>query len=117
MTINVVTLTWNIEDLIQNPATKSTITVTPDSQVVFPVANQIVVAQPRSVTFTGGTGSMTGVVATDNTGMLPVTFNYRITVTDAIDTRFTFIKPFTTPIKFSNGATQDLADLLAPLLH
>jgi len=116
MSLNTVTLTWNLVDLHQNGIGKSKITVTPSVlissislDVVFPMLS-------RSVTFTGGTGSLAGIVATDNAGLSPAVFEYIITVTDAVDYRFTTIQPFATPIAFANGATQDLSVLLAATL-
>jgi hypothetical protein len=116
MSLNTVTLTWNLVDLRQNGVGKSKITVTPAVQVTFGGLDLIIPELARSVIFTGGTGSMAGIIATDNAGMSPSAFEYIITVTDAVDFRFTTIQPFATPINFANGATQDLSVLLAAVL-
>jgi hypothetical protein len=116
MSLQTVTLTWNLSDFLQVAVGKAMITVSPDTQVAIQSAGQIVVPQPRSRTFTGGSGSLSGIVATDNTGMSPATFNYLISVINAVDTRQVLVPQFSTPIAFANGATQDLADILAAVL-
>lgn len=113
MALNTVTLTWNITDLIQSAVGKSTLVITPTSDVSVLSLGTILTTAPRTYTFTGGTGSVAGLVATDNAGMTPATFLYRISVMNAVDTRFTLIPEFRTPIAFANGTTQDLAALLA----
>jgi hypothetical protein len=116
MSLNTVTLTWDLVDLRQNPIGKSKITVTPAVQVTLAGIGVVIPGLSRSAVFTGGSGSIAGIVATDNAGMSPVKFKYIITVTDAIDVRFTTIQPFSTYIDYVNGATQDLSVLLAAVL-
>lgn len=116
MSLNTVTLTWDIVDLVQHGIGKSTITVTPAVQVTFGGLDLIIPELARSVTFTGGSGSMPGIIATDNAGMSPASFEYIIMVSDAVDYRFVTIQPFATKIDHANGATQDLSVLLAAVL-
>lgn len=116
MSLNTVTLTWNIQDMLQSAVSKAVLSVTPSAQVNY-VSGGIVVARvARTVTFTGGTGSISGIVATDNTGILPSPFQYLISVINAVDTRQVLVPQFPTPLAFANGATQDLSVLLAAYL-
>lgn len=116
MALNTVTLTWNLEDFLLHAVGLALITVTPSAQVVIESAGQIVIPEPRSVTFSGGTGSLAGIIATDNAGMSPATFEYAISVINLPDTRFVIIPEFTVPITHASGSTQDLSALLASVL-
>lgn len=116
MSLNTVTLTWDLVDLRQNAVGKSTLTITPAVDVNCSSLDILFPELARSVTFTGGTGSLAGIVATDNAGLVPLNFEYIIKVIDAIDTRYITIPAFATTIAFANGATQDLSTLLAAVL-
>jgi hypothetical protein len=116
MVLNTVTITWDLVDLLQNGIGKSKLTITPAIELSCPSLDIMIPSLARSVTFTGGSGSLAGIVATDNSALSPAVFEYIITITDAIDFRFTTIQPFATPIAYANGATQDLSTLLAAVL-
>lgn len=115
MALSVVTLTWDIEDLVLSAVGPSLLSVNPVSSLPFVTENITMADVSRSVTFTGGTGSLTGIIATDNTEV-PAGFRYAISVINAVDQRFTLIPAFTTAIRFADGSTQDLTDLLVHIL-
>lgn len=116
MALLTVTLTWNVTDLIQ-AGIAATLTITPTARLDDSTDSIIIAGLPRQVAFTGGTGSLAGIVANDNSALAPGGTGYRIT----IDTQGTALVPgvnvldMTTAISHSAGATQDLSDLL-PLL-
>lgn len=113
MALNTVTVTWDLTDFLQVAVPDScTITFTPTSLLADAADNVIILNQPRSVTFTGGTGSRAGIVANDNAALVPTGTAYSITVFDN-STGLTVVPQFTAIINFSAGATQDLADLYA----
>lgn len=116
MALNTVTLTWNLTDCLQSPVGQAQITIAPAVQVTIPSANLVLVTKGHSYTFSGGSGSRAGIVATDNAGMSPASFKYLVSVTNAVDTRQVLVPQFSTPLDFANGAVQDLADLLAAVL-
>lgn len=115
MALSVVTLTWDIEDLSLTAVGQSQLTVNPVSSLPFVTENITMADVTRSATFTGGTGSITGIIATDNSEV-PAGFRYEISVINAVDQRFTLIPAFRTEIRFANGSTQDLTDLLVNIL-
>lgn len=116
MALNTVTLTWNLEDFLLAAVGQALLTITPSAQVVIESAGQIVIPEARSVTFTGGSGSLAGIIATDNAGMSPATFEYTISVINLPDTRVVIVPAFTVPLAHANGSTQDLSALLASVL-
>lgn len=107
MALNTVTLTWNLQDFLQAGA-QAVVTIAPSVNVTDAADKVIVAANPRSLG-TGATGSMPGIIATDNAGLLPSGWSYVIKVTTAGGA---VIGPFNALISFANGATQDLSALV-----
>ena len=108
MALSTVTLTWDLADLIQS-GVNATITLTPTA-VLTDTTDHIVIPQvARSRVFTGGTGSLPGIIACDNSAITPAGWAYTITVTLA---NGTVLLTETAFINFANGATQDLSALI-----
>lgn len=111
MALNTVTLTWDLADFLQAVITdQCTISVTPTFLVADTVDNLIIPAVPRSVAFSAGIGSMSGIVANDNGQLTPAGSTYTISVLNR-STGQNIVGPFTAAINRSNGATQDLSFL------
>jgi hypothetical protein len=108
MSLNTVTLTWNLADLTL-AAQSVKVTVAPTHTVKAPPDSLIVAQKPRSVTSTGA-GSMPDIVACDNAGLTPASWGYRITAALTAEPH-TILVDITTPLNFSDGATQDLSGL------
>jgi hypothetical protein len=107
MALNKVTLTWNLTDLISSGVSAS-ISLTPTA-VLTDTTDHVVIPQvARSRVFTGGTGSLPGIIACDNSQISPAGWAYTITVTLA---NGTVLLSFAAFINFANGATQDLSTL------
>jgi hypothetical protein len=106
MTLNTVTLTWNLTDFtLAEQSVK--VTVAPTKTVTAAPDGLIVVQHPRAAT-SEGAGSMPGIVACDNDGLSPASWGYRIIAALAEAPR-TILLDITTPINYADGATQDLS--------
>jgi hypothetical protein len=118
MALNTVTLTWNLSDVTLG-GLAARITLTPTT-LLQDVTDQLTIpAIPYSVTFTGGTGQLTGIIACDNTAITPPPgqWAYEITVTCPVQAGSTaggelVIGPETVFINYVNGTIQDLSDLV-----
>lgn len=110
MTLNTVTLTWDITDLGQDTLA-GRISLTPTAVLTDPT-DKIVVPSviPKSQAFVSGTGSMPGIIATDNEQVTPSGWAYVIQIVS--QSGQTIVGPFTAFIPYSNGATQDLSQLV-----
>lgn len=112
MALSTVTLTWNLTDFRQTGIPDNcTLWVTPTSILAATTDNKVIPAIPRTVAFTGGTGSLSGIVATDNAALVPAGWAYSIQVTGPNGQPI--VGPFLTLLDFADGSTQDLADLYA----
>ena len=110
MALNTVTLRWNITDLAQS-GQAGVLTITPTAQMADATDHELI-AGGRTVNFTGGTGQLAGIVANDNSAVLPAGTGYLITVVSAAGQ--VIVPQFQTQLLFANGATQWL-DQLAPV--
>ena len=108
MALNVVTLTWDLTDLIQS-GLQATLVITPTVQLTDPVDHLVFPAVARTVSFYG-TGQLPGIVANDNSDISPFGSTYTISVTAASGQ--VIVQPFNAQINFANGATQDLSSLM-----
>ena len=106
MALNTVTLTWDITDLVQ-AGVPAVLTIVPTAVLTDTTDLVIIPKVPRSVTFTGGTGQLAGIVANDNANISPAGTGYVITVTQGAVT----VLSETVQILFANGATQNLASI------
>lgn len=113
MTLQTVTLTWNLADLIQDGIT-AVLTIWPTAREADGTDSVIITTLPQQVAFTGGTGLLAGIVANDNAALAPSGQAYNITV----DTQGTVLVPgtrllqMTAAINRASGATQDLSGLV-----
>jgi hypothetical protein len=107
--LNTVTLHWDLTDLIQ-AGLSATLSITPTAQLSDTTDHVLIPPVARTYTFTGGTGQLAGIVANDNSAILPAGTGYLISVTAASGQ--VIVPQFQTQILFANGATQWL-DALA----
>jgi hypothetical protein len=108
MPLNKVTLTWDLTDLISSgiPATISLI----PTELLTDTTNHVVISEvARSQIFTGGTGSLGGIIACDNPTIQPSGWEYTVTITMA--NGVVIYGPYSYPINYAGGATQDLSQL------
>ena len=111
MALNTVTLTWDFSDFLQAGISDTCILYLTPSFVLADTTDSLIIpAFPRSVTFTGGSGSLAGIVANDNVNLAPAGSAYSISVFDPASNR-TIIGPFSAQINHATGATQDLSAL------
>lgn len=109
MTLNTVTLTWNIADLIDT-GLQARITLTPTAVLTDSTDHLVIPEVPRSVLFVNGTGSLPGIIACDNTQITPAGWAYTIQIVSSSGQ--TIVGPFTAFINYASGATQDLSTLV-----
>lgn len=109
MALNTVTLEWDLTDLIQS-GLAATLSITPTAQLSDTTDHILIPPVARTYTFTGGRGSLAGIVANDNAHILPAGSGYLISVT-AVSGQV-IVPQFQTQIDYANGATQWL-DALA----
>ncbi len=108
MTLNTVTLTWDLTDFLQ-AGMRATLSLTPNA-VLTDAANHLVIPEvQRSAQFANGTGSLAGIIACDNGTILPSGWAYTLTV--SVLGQGELLKE-TVQINFANGATQDLSALI-----
>jgi hypothetical protein len=111
--LNTVTLTWNITDFLVASITDScTIYLTPTTNLDDVTDGRAILAITRSQSFTGGTGSLAGIIANDNVQLTPTGSGYIIRIQDNVTLGY-LLGPFTSVIAFANGATQDLSAIYA----
>lgn len=108
MALNTVTLKWSIPDLIQS-GLSGTLTITPSAEMSDTTDHELIPVYPRSVSFTGGTGQLAGIVGNDDAQILPAGTGYVISV--VAENGQTIVAPFTTQILFATGAIQWLDQL------
>jgi len=111
MALNTVTLKWAVPDLVQS-GLSGTLTITPTAQMSDSTDHELIPSFARQVNFSGGTGQLTGIVANDNSAILPAGTGYLISVTASNGQ--VIVPQFQTQILFASGATQWL-DVLAPV--
>ena len=109
MTLSTVTLNWDLTDLIE-AALEGTLSITPTAQMSDTADHILIPPVARTWKFTGGTGSLAGIVANDNASVLPQGTGYLISVTD--ENGKVIVPQFQTQLLSANGATQWL-DALA----
>lgn len=109
MTLQTVTLKWDLADLIQ-AGLSATLSITPTAQMSDTTDHVLIPPVARAYTFTGGTGQLAGIVANDNSAVLPSGSGYLISVTAANGQ--VIVPQFQTQLLTANGATQWL-DALA----
>lgn len=108
MPLNTVTLTWDFTTVLQAGET-AFLQVAPTNPPWTNAAGMTIVdAEPQSVSFTGGPGTLAGIIANDNAGLNPASQGYEITVRKADGT---VLYDETVILDFSNGAVQDLSGL------
>jgi hypothetical protein len=113
MAINTVTLTWDFTDFLHAGISDSLILyVTPSFVMADTTDNLVIPVLTRSVSFSGGTGSMSGIIANDNGSLTPAGSAYTIYVFDPAANQ-AIIGPFAAQINHSAGASQDLSALYA----
>lgn len=108
MALNTVTLKWSIPDLIQS-GLSGTLTITPSAEMSDTTDHELIPVYPRSVSFSGGTGQLAGIVGNDDAQILPAGTGYVISV--VAENGQTIVAPFTTQILFATGAIQWLDQL------
>lgn len=108
MTLNTVTLQWDLSDLTQS-GLSATLTITPTAQMSDTADHVLIPAVARSVRFPYGTGQLAGIVANDNGSIQPAGTGYLITV--VADNGQVLVPQFQTQVNFANGATQWLDQL------
>lgn len=109
MALSTVTLNWDLTDLMQS-SLEGTLSITPTAQMSDSADHVLIPPVARTWKFTGGTGSLAGIVANDNASVLPAGTGYLISVTD--ENGKVIVPQFQTQLLFANGATQWL-DALA----
>jgi hypothetical protein len=106
-TLNTVTLTWDLTDLISS-GISATISLVPTAVLTDATDHVVIPEVSRSRAFTGGTGSLPGIIACDNSQVTPAGWAYAITVTLASGIVLLSFDAF---VNFADGATQDLSAL------
>jgi hypothetical protein len=113
MALSTVTLTWNLTDFLSTAIPDScTLYITPTSTLADTADSKTLIGVTRATSFTGGAGSWSGIVANDNVTLAPANSAYTIRIIDNV-TGSTIIGPFTSPVNYAAGATQDLSLLYA----
>lgn len=108
MTLNTVTLKWDLSDLME-AGISATLSITPTAQLSDTTDHILIPPVARSVTFSGGTGQLAGIVANDNSALQPAGSGYLISVTSQQGK--VLVAQFQTQLNFANGATQWLDEL------
>lgn len=107
MALSTVKLTWDLTDLIESGEAGS-ISLTP-TELLTDTTDHIIVGQvARAVVFSGGTGSLAGIIGCDDAQISPPGWAYAITVTLATGQ---VVYSNTAFINYSNGAVQSLDEL------
>lgn len=108
MTLNTVTLTWDLTNFLQAGAS-AFITLAPNVQLTDGTDGILVTDMEYSQRFLDGTGSLEGIIACDNLQLVPNGWAYvvRITLPDGT----VVFGPENIPIDFAAGASQNLADI------
>jgi hypothetical protein len=103
-----VTLTWTLVNFLLS-ALSAELTLTPVVLLQDETYDLMIPAVPYSVTFTGGTGHLTGIIACDNPLLLPGAWAYVVTVTSPGGAVLLTLNPVF--INYAYGAVQDLSAL------
>lgn len=109
MSLSTITLSWDLTDMIE-AGLSATLSITPTAQMSDSTDHILIPPVVRTYTFTGGAGSLAGIVANDNANILPANTGYLISVTSAAGQ--VIVPQFQTQLLTANGATQWL-DALA----
>lgn len=109
MSLNTVTLTWDLTNFLQDGELVR-VTLAP-SEVLTDTADGLVIDRTSSDVLSQGAGSMTGIIATDNTSIQPSGWTYVVTVTRPVDGRL-IVPPTNILLNYADGATQDLSAVL-----
>lgn len=107
MALSLVTLAWNVTDLIQ-AGIPAALVITPTAPLIDVTDGSEVAVYPRLVNFRNGTGQLAGIVANDSADVLPQGTGYAIVITAWTGE---VIYSQTVKILIANGASQRLADL------
>ena len=111
MALQTVTLTWNLKDFLQVGIPDSCILyITPNNVMADTTDSLIIPALTRTVAFSGGVGSISGVVANDSAALSPGNTSYEILIFDPANNTV-LVPPFAVQVNHANGATQDLSVL------
>jgi hypothetical protein len=110
MTLNTVTLTWDLSDFISS-GIAAEIILTPTAQLSDAIDHIEIAEVSRQVFFTNGTGQLAGIIACDNSQILPNGWAYTVSVVLSASGQV-LIAPFQALINYANGATQDLSSLV-----
>jgi hypothetical protein len=105
--LNTVELRWDLTDLLGAGLT-ATLSITPTAQMSDTTDHILIPPAARGYVFTGGTGSLAGIIANDNPDITPAGAGYLISVTSAGKV---IIPQFQTRILSSNGPVQWLDQL------
>lgn len=108
MSLNTVTLTWDLTDFLQ-AGVHATLALTPNAVLTDGTNHLVIPEVQHSVQFINGTGSLAGIIACDNSTILPSGWAYNLTVGVLGQGQ---ILNETVQINFASGATQDLSDLI-----
>ena len=109
MTLNTVTLRWDLTDLIES-GLSATLSIMPTAQLSDITDHLLIPPVARTVNFAGGTGQLAGIVANDNAAITPSGTGYLISVVAA--NGVVIVPQLQTQILFANGATQWLDQLV-----
>lgn len=107
MALSLVTLKWNVTDLIQ-AGIPANLVITPTAPLIDQTDGSEVAVYPRVVNFRNGTGQLAGIVANDSADVLPQGTGYVIVITAWTGE---VIYSQTVKILIANGASQRLVDL------
>jgi hypothetical protein len=108
VSLNTVTLTWDLTDFLQ-AGVHATLALTPNAVLTDSTNHLVIPEVQHSVQFINGTGSLPGIIACDNSTILPSGWAYSLTVSVLGQGQ---ILNETVQINFASGATQDLASLI-----
>jgi hypothetical protein len=116
MSLSTVTLQWDLTDLIE-AGLSATLSITPTAQMSDTTDHILIPPVARAYTFTGGAGSLAGIIANDSANILPAYdppsspgAGYLISVTSAGGQ--VIVPQFQTQILHASGATQWLDELV-----
>lgn len=110
MALSTVELTWDLSDFIQS-GQQGTMTLIPTEVLTDATDNVVIGEVARSQNFAGGTGSLPGIVACDNTQISPGPGNWAYTITAKLSTGQVLVS-VTAFINHASGSVQDLSDLV-----
>jgi hypothetical protein len=109
LSLNLVTLSWDVQDFIQEGVT-AFLTLVPNTTLTDGADNVVITNLARTVSFLNGTGSLAGIVANDNSQITPAGWAYQVTITTG--SGVVVYGPEYIQINFADGASQNLADIV-----